>query len=107
MFCSLKKGVTIYLYCRSASLLWFALMRAPTKIWVASLRGLPRFTRLFPDDSSLWHVKSPVMASRRHFDAVTHLVYPELLFPQAQSLHSSQNVLAWTFLTYKRLDHFH
>ena len=48
-------GVTIYLYVIIACIS-FENTHAPTKIWVASLWGLPRFILLFLKDSFLWHV---------------------------------------------------
>ena len=75
---------------------------APTKVWVASLRGLPRSTfQISLETTSLWHFQSYSGISKdlALLLAVRQLAISlGLFFRLAQTLLASQPVLAWTFL---------
>lgn len=74
---------------------------APTKIWVASLRGLPRsIFYVSIKTSSLWHLRTYYGISKdlANLVAVTLLASLGLCIRLAQTLLASQPVLAWTFL---------
>lgn len=74
---------------------------APTKVWVASLRGLPRsIFYVSIKTSSLWHfqVYFGISEDVAILTAVTLSTSLGLFIRLAQTLLASQPVLAWTFL---------
>jgi|GEM_PF-5387154 len=99
MFCSPEGVAIIYLRISpSAGSVELPTCRAPTKIWVSSLWGLPSF--------HLWlFTKARLCGTLWILWPLTSISPPspvrclDLLVCLAQTLQTSQSVLAWTFLT--------
>lgn len=93
--------------CLFGSVLYLSVPKsAPTIVWVARSRGLPRSTdKISPIASSLWHFQgySSIANALAFFPAVT-LLYSGLWFRQTRTLQASQLVRAWTFLSLHLVD---
>ncbi len=99
MFCaSLRKWQSFVCGDAAAHSVHFPNGRAPTKIWVSDLWGLPRFTHTFRYDSSLWHFQGN-QAFKHPFPCRHPHGCLNLWFRSAQTRRTSQSVSAWTFLT--------